>query len=123
MVTKTNGRRLQLNLVPSFTLLKRKVSTSEGTDGRSIVSSPSVRNWKLRWRDNAKRTTSSVISLYLLLMRIGMLRSAKQAQDEANAAKAASGSASKIIIPGTPRHAGFGSTTRITQTPRRRAGI
>ncbi|KAI0320136.1 putative PRP16-RNA-dependent ATPase [Amylostereum chailletii] len=48
---------------------------------------------------------------------------AKQLVEEANAVKASSGSSSKIIVPGTPRQAGFGSTSRVTQTPRRKAGI
>ncbi|KAE9397860.1 pre-mRNA splicing factor [Gymnopus androsaceus JB14] len=49
--------------------------------------------------------------------------SAKKAAEEALAIKTASGSSSKIIVPGTPRHAGIGAGARVTQTPRRRVGI
>lgn len=52
-----------------------------------------------------------------------VFRSAKKAAEEALAIKTASGSSSKIIVPGTPRHAGIGAGTRVTQTPRRRVGI
>ncbi|KAJ8088711.1 Pre-mRNA-splicing factor ATP-dependent RNA helicase PRP16 [Marasmius tenuissimus] len=48
--------------------------------------------------------------------------SAKKAADEELAAKTSRGS-SKIIVPGTPRHTGIGAGSRVTQTPRRRAGI
>lgn len=54
---------------------------------------------------------------------------AKKALEEAVAAKTASGSSSKIIVPGTPRHTGgsgvtgIGAGARVTQTPRRRVGI
>ncbi|KZT08914.1 P-loop containing nucleoside triphosphate hydrolase protein [Laetiporus sulphureus 93-53] len=48
---------------------------------------------------------------------------AKRKQDEALAVKIASGSSSKIIVPGTPRHTGIGAGARVTQTPRRRVGI
>ncbi|GLB36636.1 putative helicase associated domain (HA2) Add an annotation [Lyophyllum shimeji] len=43
--------------------------------------------------------------------------------DDASAVKAGSGSAPKIIVPGTPRHSGIGAGARVTQTPRRRVGI
>ncbi|KAL6305628.1 P-loop containing nucleoside triphosphate hydrolase protein [Sparassis latifolia] len=49
--------------------------------------------------------------------------SARKAQEEALAVKIASGSNSKIIVPGTPRHTGIGAGARVTQTPRRRVGI
>ncbi|KAI0770981.1 P-loop containing nucleoside triphosphate hydrolase protein [Trametes elegans] len=49
--------------------------------------------------------------------------SAKKAQEEALAVKEASSSASKIIVPGTPRHTGVGAGARVTATPRRRVGI
>ncbi|KAI0808938.1 pre-mRNA splicing factor [Irpex lacteus] len=54
---------------------------------------------------------------------------AKQAAEEAVAIKTASGSSSKIVVPGTPRHTGshgvtgIGAGARVTQTPRRRVGI
>ncbi|TFK76614.1 P-loop containing nucleoside triphosphate hydrolase protein [Pluteus cervinus] len=48
--------------------------------------------------------------------------SAKQAAEESLAAKISGGGSSQIIVPGTPRHPGSGSS-RITQTPRRRVGI
>ncbi|OCH94206.1 P-loop containing nucleoside triphosphate hydrolase protein [Obba rivulosa] len=48
---------------------------------------------------------------------------ARKAQEEALAVKTASGSASKVIVPGTPRHTGIGAGARVTQTPRRRVGI
>ncbi|KIY51185.1 pre-mRNA splicing factor [Fistulina hepatica ATCC 64428] len=48
---------------------------------------------------------------------------AKKAAEEALAVKTASGSSSKIIVPGTPRHIGIGAGSRITQTPRRRVGL
>lgn len=56
-------------------------------------------------------------------------RTAKQAAEEAVAIKTASGSSSKIVVPGTPRHTGghgvtgIGAGARVTQTPRRRVGI
>ncbi|KAF9073957.1 P-loop containing nucleoside triphosphate hydrolase protein [Rhodocollybia butyracea] len=49
--------------------------------------------------------------------------SAQKAIDDALAIKTASGSSSKIIVPGTPRHSGIGAGTRVTQTPKRRIGI
>ncbi|TFK47924.1 P-loop containing nucleoside triphosphate hydrolase protein [Heliocybe sulcata] len=48
--------------------------------------------------------------------------SAKKAADEAMSHKVSSGG-SQIIVPGTPKHAGIGSAQRVSQTPRRRAGI
>ncbi|KAH9836800.1 P-loop containing nucleoside triphosphate hydrolase protein [Rhodofomes roseus] len=48
---------------------------------------------------------------------------AKKQRDEALASKLSSGSASKVIVPGTPRHTGVGAGGRVTQTPRRRVGI
>jgi len=48
---------------------------------------------------------------------------AKKRLEEALAVKTASGSKSKIIVPGTPRHIGVGAGTRVTQTPKRRGGI
>ncbi|KAF8060913.1 P-loop containing nucleoside triphosphate hydrolase protein, partial [Lyophyllum atratum] len=48
---------------------------------------------------------------------------AKKIADDALAVKTSSGSASKIIVPGTPRHSGVGAGARVTQTPRRRVGI
>jgi len=48
---------------------------------------------------------------------------AKKAADEALAAKVSTGSSSKVIVPGTPRHTGIGAGSRVTQTPRRRVGI
>ena len=48
---------------------------------------------------------------------------AQKAAEEALAEKISSGSASKIIVPGTPRHSGIGAGSRVTQTPRRRTGI
>ncbi|KAI0726050.1 P-loop containing nucleoside triphosphate hydrolase protein [Fomitopsis betulina] len=48
---------------------------------------------------------------------------AKKRQEEALASQLSSGSASKVIVPGTPRHTGVGAGGRVTQTPRRRAGI
>ncbi|KZV62620.1 P-loop containing nucleoside triphosphate hydrolase protein [Peniophora sp. CONT] len=48
---------------------------------------------------------------------------AKKALEEANAEKVSGGSVARIAMPGTPRHTGFASTTRVTQTPRRRPGI
>ncbi|KAF8624805.1 hypothetical protein AX15_005694 [Amanita polypyramis BW_CC] len=49
--------------------------------------------------------------------------SAKKAAEEALATAVSGGASSKIIVPGTPRHAGIGASSRVTQTPRRRAGI
>lgn len=51
------------------------------------------------------------------------IRSAKKAAEEAIATKISASSSSKIIVPGTPRHAGIGAGSRVTQTPRRKAGI
>ncbi|RDB29519.1 Pre-mRNA-splicing factor ATP-dependent RNA helicase PRP16 [Hypsizygus marmoreus] len=48
---------------------------------------------------------------------------AKKVADDALAVKTASGSVSKIIVPGTPRHSGIGAGSRVTQTPRRRVGL
>jgi pre-mRNA-splicing factor ATP-dependent RNA helicase DHX38/PRP16 len=48
---------------------------------------------------------------------------AKQAAEDALAIKASSGSASKIIVPGTPRNTGYGAGSRVSQTPRRRVGL
>ncbi|CCL99949.1 uncharacterized protein FIBRA_01974 [Fibroporia radiculosa] len=48
---------------------------------------------------------------------------AKKQEEEALAVKIASGSSSKIIVPGTPRHTGVGAGARVTQTPRRKIGI
>ncbi|KAI0344289.1 P-loop containing nucleoside triphosphate hydrolase protein [Trametopsis cervina] len=54
---------------------------------------------------------------------------ARLAAEEALTVKTASGSSSKIIVPGTPRHTGsqgvtgIGAGARVTQTPRRRVGI
>jgi len=48
---------------------------------------------------------------------------AKQVADDALVIKTSSGSASKIIVPGTPRHSGVGAGSRVTQTPRRRVGL
>ncbi|KAG6919467.1 hypothetical protein DXG01_005726 [Tephrocybe rancida] len=42
---------------------------------------------------------------------------AKKIADDALAIKTSSGSASKIIVPGTPRHSGIGAGSRVTQTP------
>ncbi|KAF8895011.1 P-loop containing nucleoside triphosphate hydrolase protein [Gymnopilus junonius] len=47
----------------------------------------------------------------------------KRQAEEMLAAKTASGSKTKIIVPGTPRHTGIGAGARVTQTPRRRVGI
>lgn len=59
-----------------------------------------------------------------LVVAHGLLnRSAKRAEEKAQAVKAASGSSSKIIVPGTPRHTGIGAGARISATPRRRVGI
>ncbi|KAI0297488.1 P-loop containing nucleoside triphosphate hydrolase protein [Multifurca ochricompacta] len=49
--------------------------------------------------------------------------SARKAEDDALAVKAAGGSAARIAVPGTPRHVGVGSGSRITATPRRKPGI
>lgn len=49
-------------------------------------------------------------------------RTAKEVAEQALAVKTSSGSASKIIVPGTPRHTGIGAGSRVTQTPRRRVG-
>ncbi|KAH9931272.1 P-loop containing nucleoside triphosphate hydrolase protein [Fomitopsis serialis] len=48
---------------------------------------------------------------------------AKKQQEEVIASKLSSSSASKVIVPGTPRHTGVGAGGRVTQTPRRRVGI
>lgn len=47
---------------------------------------------------------------------------ARQEAEKALAVKVSSGSSSKIIVPGTPRHSGLGGN-RVGQTPRRRVGI
>ncbi|KIL71099.1 hypothetical protein M378DRAFT_6935 [Amanita muscaria Koide BX008] len=49
--------------------------------------------------------------------------SAKKADEEALATKISSGTSSRIIVPGTPKHAGIGAGSRVTQTPRKMAGI
>lgn len=54
---------------------------------------------------------------------MALLRTAKKAAEEALAKTTASGSAAKIIVPGTPRHTGIGAGARVTQTPRRHHGI
>ncbi|XP_006454836.1 hypothetical protein AGABI2DRAFT_61322 [Agaricus bisporus var. bisporus H97] len=48
---------------------------------------------------------------------------AKRVEEEEQTSKAASGSSSKIIVPGTPRHTGIGAGARVNATPRRRVGI
>jgi pre-mRNA-splicing factor ATP-dependent RNA helicase DHX38/PRP16 len=50
-------------------------------------------------------------------------RNAKKAEEDALAVKAAAASAPRIAVPGTPRHVGVGSGSRITATPRKRLGI
>ncbi|KAL1713944.1 P-loop containing nucleoside triphosphate hydrolase protein [Schizophyllum commune] len=47
---------------------------------------------------------------------------AKQQQEEAIVAQT-SKSATKIIVPGTPRHTGIGAGARVTATPRRKLGL
>ncbi|KAG1777266.1 pre-mRNA splicing factor [Suillus placidus] len=47
---------------------------------------------------------------------------ARQEAEKALAVKVSSGSSSKIIVPGTPRHPGLAGN-RVNQTPRRRVGI
>ncbi|KAG2050187.1 P-loop containing nucleoside triphosphate hydrolase protein [Suillus hirtellus] len=47
---------------------------------------------------------------------------ARQEAEKALAVKVSSGSSSKIIVPGTPRHSGLAGN-RVGQTPRRRVGI
>ncbi|KAG2091527.1 pre-mRNA splicing factor [Suillus discolor] len=47
---------------------------------------------------------------------------ARQEAEKALAVKVSSGSSSKIIVPGTPRHPGLAGN-RVGQTPRRRVGI
>lgn len=47
---------------------------------------------------------------------------ARQEAEKALAVKVSSGSSSKIIVPGTPRHAGLAGN-RVGQTPRRQVGI
>ncbi|KAF8640918.1 hypothetical protein AX17_000566 [Amanita inopinata Kibby_2008] len=49
--------------------------------------------------------------------------SAKKAAEEVLATKISSGTSSKIIVPGTPKHSGIGAGSRVTQTPKRRAGL
>lgn len=48
---------------------------------------------------------------------------AKQLKEEELATQISKGSASKIIVPGTPKHTGIGAGARVIQTPRRRVGI
>ncbi|PPQ70888.1 hypothetical protein CVT24_000556 [Panaeolus cyanescens] len=48
---------------------------------------------------------------------------AKREAEQQLAAQASSSSKAKVIIPGTPRHTGIGAGARVSQTPRRRAGI
>ncbi|KAJ8591344.1 P-loop containing nucleoside triphosphate hydrolase protein [Rhizopogon salebrosus TDB-379] len=47
---------------------------------------------------------------------------ARKEAEKALAVKVSSGSSSKIIVPGTPRHPGM-TGSRVSQTPRRRVGI
>jgi pre-mRNA-splicing factor ATP-dependent RNA helicase DHX38/PRP16 len=49
-------------------------------------------------------------------------RNARKEAEKALAVKVSSGSSSKIIVPGTPRHPGM-TGSRVSQTPRRRVGI
>jgi pre-mRNA-splicing factor ATP-dependent RNA helicase DHX38/PRP16 len=49
-------------------------------------------------------------------------RSARKAEEDALAGKPGT-SAARIAIPGTPRHVGVGSGSRVTATPRRKPGI
>ncbi|KAH9982037.1 P-loop containing nucleoside triphosphate hydrolase protein [Lactifluus volemus] len=49
--------------------------------------------------------------------------STRKAEEDALAVKAAGASVSRIAVPGTPRHVGVGSGSRVTATPRRRLGI
>jgi pre-mRNA-splicing factor ATP-dependent RNA helicase DHX38/PRP16 len=50
-------------------------------------------------------------------------RTAKNKKEEELAKKASGGTSSRIIVPGTPRHAGIGAGARVSQTPRRLGGI
>jgi pre-mRNA-splicing factor ATP-dependent RNA helicase DHX38/PRP16 len=47
----------------------------------------------------------------------------RRAEEEEVAKKTAAGTSTRIIVPGTPRHAGIGAGARVSQTPRRRGGI
>ncbi|KAH8980006.1 putative PRP16-RNA-dependent ATPase [Lactarius akahatsu] len=47
---------------------------------------------------------------------------ARRAEEDALAAKTAGVSLSRIAVPGTPRHVGIGSGSRVTATPRKRPG-
>jgi pre-mRNA-splicing factor ATP-dependent RNA helicase DHX38/PRP16 len=58
--------------------------------------------------------------IYLLID--ARCRNAQKEAEKALAVKVSSGSNSKIIVPGTPRHPGL-TGTRVSQTPRRRVGI
>lgn len=59
----------------------------------------------------------------LLLICRSLPRTAKQLKEEELATQISKGSASKIIVPGTPKHTGIGAGARVIQTPRRRVGI
>ncbi|KAF9040610.1 P-loop containing nucleoside triphosphate hydrolase protein [Panaeolus papilionaceus] len=48
---------------------------------------------------------------------------AKREAEQQLAAQASTSSKAKVIVPGTPRHTGIGAGARVSQTPRRRAGI
>ncbi|KAI0044061.1 P-loop containing nucleoside triphosphate hydrolase protein [Auriscalpium vulgare] len=72
-------------------------------------------------RRQADREFSKKAELELEMAKQREETAKKHAADEV-AAKATP-SASKIIVPGTPRNTGVGSGSRVTQTPRRRLGI
>ena len=89
-------------------------------DGKSIANSPSEQKSRQKSLGNAKSALFLTICIFPTDRNS---RSAKKAAEEAIATKISSGSSSKIVVPGTPRHAGIGAGSRVTQTPRRRAGI
>ena len=102
----------------------------EVIDAPLIKSSRNAQNLRQRWQDSEK-SSLSIINLILTcrLTTSFLYRSAREAAEEALAIKTASGSSSRIAVPGTPRNTGghgvtgIGAGARVTQTPRRRVGI
>jgi len=93
----------------------------EENDVKPIENFPCGHNLRLRWHNNARRTFFVLESSFWLTF---CTRTAKKVAEEAIAIKTSSGSASKIIVPGTPRSSSLGSAgSRLPQTPRKRVGL
>jgi hypothetical protein len=91
-----------------------------GCGGRPIENSPGKLNWNRKSRSKGKSTWPTIWrNGYFVHI---FCSHARQEAEKALAVKVSSGSNSKIIVPGTPRHPGL-TGNRVGQTPRRRVGI